>query len=43
MLYIIRHGRTDWNDRKKLQGQTDIPLNDAGRQMAAEAAERYKD
>ena len=43
MLYIIRHGKTDWNERKKLQGQTDIPLNDAGRQMAAEAAERYKD
>ena len=43
MLYIIRHGRTDWNDRHKIQGQTDIPLNEAGRKMAREAAEEYKD
>lgn len=26
MLYIMRHGRTDWNVRHKLQGRTDIPL-----------------
>lgn len=43
MLYIMRHGRTDWNIKHKLQGRTDIPLNDEGRQMAAEACERYKD
>ncbi len=38
MLYIMRHGKTDWNGRHKLQGQTDIPLNEEGRQMAKEAA-----
>ena len=43
MLYIMRHGRTDWNDAYKLQGRTDIPLNDAGRRMAQEAAQRYRD
>jgi len=43
MLYIMRHGRTDWNDACKLQGRTDIPLNEAGRHMAQEAAERYRD
>lgn len=43
MLYIMRHGRTDWNELYKLQGRTDIPLNDNGRAMAREAAERYKD
>ncbi len=42
-LYIMRHGRTDWNDRHKLQGQTDIPLNEEGRKMAAAASEEYKD
>ena len=43
MLYIMRHGRTDWNDMHKLQGRTDIPLNDSGRQMAKDAAVRYAD
>ena len=43
MLYIMRHGKTDWNLKYKLQGKTDIPLNDMGRQMAEEAHERYKD
>lgn len=39
MLYIMRHGRTDWNERHKLQGRTDIPLNANGRQMAEKARE----
>ena len=43
MLYIMRHGRTDWNVRHKLQGRTDIPLNDEGRMMAVEAGKRYVD
>ena len=43
MLYIMRHGKTDWNLLHKLQGKTDIPLNDMGRQMARDAGERYKD
>ena len=43
MLYIIRHGRTDWNDRHKLQGRTDIPLNTQGRLMAEKAREEYLD
>ena len=43
MLYIMRHGKTDWNERHKLQGQTDIPLNEEGRQMAREAAKTCSD
>lgn len=43
MLYIIRHGKTEWNEIHKLQGRTDIPLNEEGRAMAREAADRYKD
>lgn len=43
MLYIMRHGRTDWNDLRKLQGRTDIPLNEKGIRMAEEAREKYRD
>lgn len=43
MLYIIRHGKTEWNAKRKLQGRTDIPLNDEGRLMAEKARDEYKD
>ena len=33
-LYIIRHGETAWNKKFLLQGQTDIPLNENGRELA---------
>ena len=42
MLYIMRHGKTEWNALHKLQGRTDIPLNDEGRLMARQACEKYK-
>ena len=29
-LYIIRHGETDWNNLKRLQGRSDVALNDYG-------------
>ena len=43
MLYIIRHGRTDWNDMHKLQGRTDTNLNVEGIKMAEEASEESRD
>lgn len=43
MLYVMRHGKTDWNVKKKLQGRTDIPLNEEGIKMAKNAAIEYKD
>ena len=38
-LIVWRHGNTDWNAGNRVQGQTDVSLNDLGRQQAVDAAE----
>ena len=35
-LYFVRHGETEWNVKKKIQGKTDIPLNENGIRQAKE-------
>lgn len=35
-LYVVRHGETSWNLEHKVQGITDIPLTEKGREAARE-------
>lgn len=43
MIYVVRHGETEWNAINKVLGRTDIPLNDKGLQQAQELACSLKD
>lgn len=33
-IYLVRHGETEWNVKKLIQGQKDIPLNEKGKKQA---------
>lgn len=42
-LYLVRHGETDWNRERRVQGHSDIPLNEYGRNLARQTAQGLKD
>jgi broad specificity phosphatase PhoE len=38
LIYMIRHGRTDWNDQRRIMGREQVPLNEKGREMVEAVA-----
>lgn len=41
-FYIVRHGETEWNKLRLLQGKTDSPLTEEGLKQAHESAQFFK-
>lgn len=42
-LYLIRHGKTDYNEQGLLQGKSDIPLNENGIKDAEKLHDYFQD
>ena len=42
LLFLFRHGETDWNREGRLQGHTDTPLNLTGLAQAQALVERLR-
>lgn len=41
-VLAVRHGLTEYNASRRLQGQLDVPLNDTGREQCKECGSRLK-
>lgn len=39
-IYLTRHGETEWNEKKLIQGHTDIPLNKKGEKQAKDLSKK---
>ena len=43
MIYVIRHGQTDLNKERRMQGRLGLPLNEHGIKQAENLREKIKD
>ncbi|MTD41099.1 phosphoglycerate mutase GpmB [Erwinia sp. CPCC 100877] len=41
-VYLVRHGETQWNAERRIQGQSDSPLTAKGEQQAHQVAQRVR-
>ena len=41
-VYLVRHGETEWNAARRIQGQSDSPLTEKGLFQARQVAERVR-
>jgi|SRR3989338_1890509 len=42
ILFLVRHGQTDWNKEKRIQGLQPVPLNEEGFAQAKKLADFFK-
>ncbi|MEJ8543990.1 histidine phosphatase family protein [Brevibacillus borstelensis] len=42
VIYLVRHGETDWNLARRIQGHSDIALNELGRRQAQKVGVRFR-
>lgn len=42
-IYLLRHGETNWNLERKMQGIQDIPLNNSGKEQAIKCSKFFID
>ncbi|MFP5597816.1 2,3-diphosphoglycerate-dependent phosphoglycerate mutase GpmB [Kluyvera sp. 142486] len=41
-VYLVRHGETQWNAERRIQGQSDSPLTAKGEQQAVQVGDRVR-